>query len=165
MVRAINTLCILVAIAAAGRSATIASPEKHAMQPKITPFLMFQGGQANEAVKLYLSLFKDGKIIDMDKYGEGDQGPAGTIKLGRIKIGGQQIMVSDSYIDHDFTFTPSTSLFVSCDSEAELDTLFAKLSKDGKVMMPSNNYGFSKKFAWVADRFGVSWQLNLPNEN
>lgn len=165
MVRVSFAICILAAIAGAGRSAATASPEKHKMQPKITPFLMFQGGKANEAVKFYLSLFKDGEVLDMDKYGEGDQGPAGTIKLGRIKIGGQQIMVSDSYIDHDFTFTPSTSLFVTCDSEAELDTLFAKLSKDGKVMMPPDNYGFSKKFTWVADHFGVSWQLNLPNEN
>ena len=54
------------------------------------------------------------------------------------------------------------SLFVDCESEAELDAAFAKLSADGTVMMPPDNYGFSSKFAWVSDRFGVSWQLYLP---
>ncbi len=53
------------------------------------------------------------------------------------------------------------SLFVECESEAELDEAFARISDGGKVMMPPGNYGFSTKFAWVGDRFGVSWQLNL----
>jgi predicted 3-demethylubiquinone-9 3-methyltransferase (glyoxalase superfamily) len=50
---------------------------------------------------------------------------------------------------------------VNCESEAEIDSLYEKLSEGGGVMMPLDNYGFSKKFAWVGDRYGVSWQLNL----
>lgn len=60
---------------------------------------------------------------------------------------------------HAFTFTPSVSLFVGCADEAELDKALAALSEGGGVLMPPNNYGFSRKFTWVNDRFGVSWQL------
>ncbi len=59
-----------------------------------------------------------------------------------------------------FTFTPSISLFVECKSEVELDEAFNRLAEGGAVLMPLNNYGFSKKFGWLNDRFGVSWQLN-----
>ncbi|MCA9071131.1 MAG: VOC family protein, partial [Planctomycetaceae bacterium] len=59
---------------------------------------------------------------------------------------------------------PSMSMFVDCADEDEIDTLFAKLSSGGGVMMPLGDYGFSRKFAWVTDRYGVSWQLNLPYE-
>lgn len=62
---------------------------------------------------------------------------------------------------HQFTFTPSISLFVECENESELDEAFNKLSAGGMVLMPLNNYGFSKKFGWLNDRFRVSWQLNL----
>ncbi|MDD2286157.1 MAG: VOC family protein [Paludibacter sp.] len=51
--------------------------------------------------------------------------------------------------------------YVECENENELERLFSKLSENGMVMMPLDNYGFSQKFAWVADRFGISWQLNL----
>ena len=79
-----------------------------------------------------------------------------------MSLGGQRVMVSDSYISHDFTFTPSLSLFVTCEDEAELERLTAELGQDGRTLMPLDNYGFSQRFAWVEDRFGVSWQLNLP---
>ena len=62
---------------------------------------------------------------------------------------------------HAFTFTPSISLFVECESEAEMDATFSRLSDGGGVLMPLDNYGFSTRFGWLTDRFGVSWQLNL----
>ena len=62
---------------------------------------------------------------------------------------------------HGVTFTPATSIFVQCEAEAEIDRLFARLSKDGAVLMELDRYPFSQKFGWVSDRFGVSWQLNL----
>jgi predicted 3-demethylubiquinone-9 3-methyltransferase (glyoxalase superfamily) len=65
-------------------------------------------------------------------------------------------------VSHGFTFTPSLSLFVDCESEADLERIFAALSEGGGVLMPLGNYGFSRRFGWVNDRFGVSWQLNLP---
>jgi predicted 3-demethylubiquinone-9 3-methyltransferase (glyoxalase superfamily) len=53
------------------------------------------------------------------------------------------------------------SLFVECEDEAEMDAAFTRLSEGGAVLMPPGNYGFSTRFAWLNDRFGVSWQLNL----
>jgi len=73
-------------------------------------------------------------------------------------------MAIDSYVQHQFTFTPSMSLYVTCDTHQEIDTLYQTLSEGGQVMMPLDAYGFSPKFAWIADRFGVSWQLNLPHD-
>ena len=70
----------------------------------------------------------------------------------------------DSPMKHAFTFTASMSLFVDCESEAELDSAFARLSEGGAVFMPPGNYGFSPKFAWLSDRFGVSWQLNVSGD-
>ena len=78
-----------------------------------------------------------------------------------IEIAGQRIRVFDSPPVHAFTFTPSISFFVECTNEEELRSLAGKLADGGGVMMPLDNYGFSKLYAWVADRFGVSWQLNL----
>ena len=76
-------------------------------------------------------------------------------------VAGPRLACIDSPAPHNFTFTPSASLFVECADEAELDQAFATLSEGGAVLMPPGDYGFSRKFAWVGDRFGVSWQLNL----
>jgi predicted 3-demethylubiquinone-9 3-methyltransferase (glyoxalase superfamily) len=70
-------------------------------------------------------------------------------------------MCIDSPVKHEFTFTPAMSLFVDCQSEDELKRLYSELAAAGSVLMPIENYGFSRRFAWVSDRFGVSWQLNL----
>ena len=67
----------------------------------------------------------------------------------------------DSPVHHGFTFTPSISMFVDCDSEEEIDRLFAALLDGGQVMMELAEYAFAAKFAWVVDRFGASWQLSL----
>lgn len=74
---------------------------------------------------------------------------------------GQSVMASDSPVKHAFDFTPSWSFFVECKSGEEQERLFAELSNSGEVLMPLSDYGFSKRFGWAADRFGVSWQLNL----
>jgi predicted 3-demethylubiquinone-9 3-methyltransferase (glyoxalase superfamily) len=78
-----------------------------------------------------------------------------------FELNGKQFICSDSFIKHDWNFTPAISNWVECKSESELERLFSKLSVNGMVMMPLDNYSFSQKFAWVADRFGISWQLNL----
>ncbi len=127
----------------------------------VTPFLMFIG-KAEEAIDFYKTVFNDLRIESMKKYGAGEAGDEGTVKLAEISIAEQKIKITDSPPVHDFTFTPSFSLFVDCESEQQLMERFGKFSDGGKVMMPPNNYGFSKKFAWVSDKFGVSWQLNLP---
>ena len=131
------------------------------MAKSVTPFLMFEG-VAEAAANLYVSLFRDSSIQMIERYGPGENGAEGSVKQCHLIVAGLRLRCFDSPIKHAFTFTPSVSLFVDCESEAELDAAFARLSADGTVMMPPANYGFSSKFAWVSDRFGVSWQLNLP---
>jgi predicted 3-demethylubiquinone-9 3-methyltransferase (glyoxalase superfamily) len=132
------------------------------MANKLTTFLMFTG-RAEEAMRFYVSLFPNSEIKQLEpwKAGEPGGGKEGTVKRGLIQVAGTDLMCFDSPPVHAFTFTPSTSLFVECESEAELDAAFAKLSEQGGVLMPPGNYGFSQKFAWLNDRFGMSWQLNL----
>jgi predicted 3-demethylubiquinone-9 3-methyltransferase (glyoxalase superfamily) len=88
-------------------------------------------------------------------------GPEGSVKRADFTLAGQPVICIDSPAKHAFTFTPSMSLFVECEDEAEFDTAFALLAEGGKLLMPPDNYGFSRKFGWLNDRFGVSWQLNL----
>jgi predicted 3-demethylubiquinone-9 3-methyltransferase (glyoxalase superfamily) len=128
---------------------------------KITPFLMFDGS-AEEAMRFYVSLFPGSEIGQVVRYGAGEAGPEGTIQQANFTVAGQNVICIDSPAKHEFTFTPSFSMFVECESEQELDSVFGQLSDGGEVLMPPENYGFSKKFCWVSDRFGVSWQLNLP---
>jgi predicted 3-demethylubiquinone-9 3-methyltransferase (glyoxalase superfamily) len=130
------------------------------MQITAAPFLMFEG-KAEEAINFYVSVVPDSHVISIDRYGAGGPGPEGTVILGRASIAGLTVLFSDSYVKHAFTFTPSISLFVTCRSEDEIERLSATLAKGGAELMPLASYGFSRKFAWVNDRFGVSWQLNL----
>jgi predicted 3-demethylubiquinone-9 3-methyltransferase (glyoxalase superfamily) len=128
---------------------------------QVATFLMFTG-EAEAAIKLYTSLIPNSRIIDIKRYGKGEAGKEGTVMHAIFVLGGTEYRAIDSSIDHGFTFTPATSMFVTCDSETEVDRLFAALSEGGQVMMPLAAYPFAKKFAWVADRFGVSWQVSLP---
>jgi predicted 3-demethylubiquinone-9 3-methyltransferase (glyoxalase superfamily) len=127
---------------------------------------MFQGGESEAAMTFYVSLFKDSEILDIDRYGAAGphrdtQGPEGSVIRARFRIGGQEIFCSDSFVKHAFDFTPSTSLFVDCASESEIARLAAALGDGGAELMPLGDYGFSRRFAWLNDRYGVSWQLNL----
>ena len=131
------------------------------MAKSVTPFLMFEGA-AEEAANLYVSLFRDSFIETIERYGPGEHGAEGSVKQCRFVVAGLRLRCFDSPIKHGFGFTPSVSLFVDCESEAELDAAFDKLAAGGAVLMPPGNYGFSPRFAGVSDRFGVSRQLNLP---
>jgi predicted 3-demethylubiquinone-9 3-methyltransferase (glyoxalase superfamily) len=126
------------------------------------PFLMFQDGNAQAALDLYVATFPNSGIVRVERYGAGEPGPEGTIKVAVFRLCGRDFMCSDSPIGHAFSFTPSCSIFVDFDSEAELVGAFGVLSEGGQVLMPLDNYGFSQRFGWLNDRFGVSWQLNLP---
>lgn len=132
------------------------------MKLQITTFLTFQENNAEQAMNFYVGLFDNSKVIAIQRYEKGGPAKEGTIMMARFELNGKEFICSDSYIKHSWTFTPAVSNFVECKNEDELETLFAKLSEGGTVMMPLNNYGFSKKFGWVADQFGISWQLNLP---
>jgi predicted 3-demethylubiquinone-9 3-methyltransferase (glyoxalase superfamily) len=127
---------------------------------KLTPFLMFQKGDAEAAMTFYTGLFADGEVLVLERYAAGEPGAEGTVKQGLIRLGEQQVRLFDSPPAHDFDFTPSMSLFVVCDSAEEQQKLWAGLSDGGAPMMPLDDYGFGP-FGWTADRFGVSWQLSL----
>lgn len=127
---------------------------------KITTFLMFEG-KAEEAITFYVSLFKNSKITAISRYGKEGPGAEGSVRHATFTLNGQEYMAIDSPAKHAFTFTASMSLYVACESEKEIDDLFKKLSEKGQVFMPLDKYPFSEKFAWLADRFGVSWQLTL----
>lgn len=128
---------------------------------KITPFLMFEG-DAEDAMTFYTSLFDDAEVVGVSRYGAGGPGKEGSVQHATFSLAGQQIMCIDSPVAHGFTFTPAVSLFVQCEDEAEIDRLYAALAEGGSVLMPLGDHGFSARFGWVNDRFGVSWQLNLP---
>jgi len=129
------------------------------MAIRVTPFLMF-AGRAEEAMNLYVSLFNIAGIKLVDRYTEKDKGITGKVKKGIVMLNGVDIICVDSDVKHDFTFTPASSIFVECSTKFEIQDIFNALSEDGKVIMPLDNYGFSEKYAWLNDRFGVSWQLS-----
>jgi predicted 3-demethylubiquinone-9 3-methyltransferase (glyoxalase superfamily) len=126
---------------------------------KLITFLMFEG-KAEEAITLYTSLFKSSSIVNISRYNKNGPGAEGTVMHATFSLNGQEFMAIDS-AGHAFTFTPSISIYVKCDDDAEIDDLYNKLIEGGSAMMPLGSYGFSKRFGWIADRFGVSWQLNL----
>ena len=130
------------------------------VRQKITTFLMFEG-KAEEAMNFYTSLFERSEIVNIQRYGANGDGAEGTVQQAVFSLNGQLFMCIDSSIKHGFTFTPSISLYVACDTEDEIDRVFDRLAQDGSVLMPLAAYPFSEKFGWVADKYGVSWQLNL----
>ena len=129
-------------------------------QQTITPFLTFMG-QAEEAMTFYVSLFDQAEIVSIRRYGPHEAGTEGSVMLATFTLSGQTFMCSDSYVTHSWTFTPAISLAVACRTDEEIGRLTAALSQDGQVFMPLDTYPFARRFAWVGDRFGVSWQLTL----
>lgn len=138
---------------------------------QIITFLTFVGkqcGRAEEAIKFYTTIFPNSEIKSITRYAEGEAGgtPA-LIKYGEFTLNGVAYRVSESNYNHAWSFTPGVSLFVECNSEKEIQTLFEALSSNGgQIMIPldnygSENYGFGKKYGWCADQYGISWQLNL----
>ncbi|TCT05570.1 VOC family protein [Aquabacter spiritensis] len=130
------------------------------MATSIRPFLMFEG-KAEEAMAFYAGLFPGSSVSEIRRFGPNDPGPEGSILVATFTLAGQSIMCSDSFVPHAFSFTPSLSLFVDCESVDQIDSLAGALAEGGAVLMPLDDYGFSRRFAWVTDRYGVSWQLNL----
>lgn len=131
------------------------------MARRASTFLMFQQGDAEQAMRFYVSLFEGARINRLERWAAGEPGAEGKVKLAEFELAGHRLLCSDSPVRHAFDFTPSVSLFVDCDGAEELDRVFATLSDGGKVLMPVDAYGFSQRFGWCNDRFGVSWQLNL----
>jgi predicted 3-demethylubiquinone-9 3-methyltransferase (glyoxalase superfamily) len=92
-------------------------------------------GVAEEAMKFYVSLFRNSEITRIERYVAGEQGVEGTIKRASFTLAGHHLICIDSSVRHAFTFTPSISIFVDCESETELDEAFKQLSAGGEVLM------------------------------
>ena len=119
---------------------------------KITPFLMFVGkqhGKAEAAIDHYVSVFRNSKMIEIKRYGKGEAGPEGTVQHATFSLAGQEFMAIDADGPHPFTFTEAVSLFVNCETQAEVDELWEKLSAGGE----------KSRCGWLKDKFGVSWQI------
>ncbi|WP_341479058.1 VOC family protein [Heliobacterium chlorum] len=127
---------------------------------KITTFLMFSGN-AEEAMNFYCSTFDQSEILTITRYGANDVGKEGSVIHASFSLKGQVFMAIDSSIKHEFTFTPAISLYVTCDTDEEINYYYERLSNGGTVLMPLGAYPFSEKYGWIQDKYGVSWQLSL----
>jgi len=115
--------------------------------PTITPFLWFDG-KAEEAIKLYTSVFKNSKIINITYWGEGSPFPKDQVKTGVFELDGQQFYAFDA--GSMFKFTEATSFFIKADTQEEIDHYWNKLTADG---------GQESMCGWLKDKFGLSWQV------
>jgi predicted 3-demethylubiquinone-9 3-methyltransferase (glyoxalase superfamily) len=125
---------------------------------KITPFLWFDK-EAEQAMNFYTSAFRNSKVGSVSRYGEAGPGPEGSVLTASFELEGMPFTALNG--GPEFNFTPAVSFFVNCDTEAEIDQLWGKLSEGGEVLMPYQQYPFSEKFGWLKDKYGVSWQLSL----
>jgi predicted 3-demethylubiquinone-9 3-methyltransferase (glyoxalase superfamily) len=116
------------------------------MKHRITPFLWFND-QAEEAAPFYTSIFRKSKITDLMRYGEEGPGRRGTVMSVTFQLEGQEVIALNG--GPHFKFSPAISFFVKCETQAEVDALWTKLSRGGKKM----------QCGWLTDRFGVTWQV------
>jgi predicted 3-demethylubiquinone-9 3-methyltransferase (glyoxalase superfamily) len=113
---------------------------------KITPFLWFNGN-AEEAMNFYVSIFKNSRIIGLSRYGEAGPGPKGSVMGATFVLDGQDFYAING--GPQFTFSPAISFFVNCETQAEVDDLWEKLSAGGEKL----------ECGWLRDKFGISWQI------
>jgi len=113
---------------------------------KITPFLWFNG-QAEEAMHFYVSIFKNSKVLSVTRYGDAGPGPKGSVMSATFQLEGQTFYALNG--GPQYTFTPAISLFVSCETQAEVDELWEKLLQGGRP----------NRCGWLQDKYGLSWQI------
>ena len=128
---------------------------------RTSTFLMFQG-DAQAWLDQSVAAIPGSSITSISRYGAEGPGAEGSVAASEAVIGGHAVRCYDSFVVHDFTFTPSISLFVDLDSVDQHAAVHDLLVDGGTVLMEPGDYGFSPWFSWIQDRFGVSWQLNVP---
>ncbi|MEI8216928.1 MAG: VOC family protein [Eubacteriales bacterium] len=124
---------------------------------RIVPHLWFDK-EAKEAALFYTSLFEQSKVLNVTVI-EGT--PSGDAESVNFELAGQQFMAISA--GPFFKFNPSISLMVACNSASEVNTKWKSLSEGGTELMPLGEYPFSKRYSWVQDRYGLSWQLMLTD--
>ena len=133
---------------------------------KITPFLWFDNN-AEEAINFYTSVFGNSKINNVNIYSEdaakATGRPAGSVMTASFNLNGQEFVALNG--GPVFKFNPSVSFFVIFKNEKEVDNLWGKLSEGGKVLMELQKYDWSKKYGWIEDKYGLSWQLMLTEDD
>lgn len=125
---------------------------------KITPFLWFDN-QAEEAINFYISLFPNSQITHVARYPEGTPAPAGSFMTGGFTLDGQSFAAING--GPQFKINPSISFYTVCETEEEINTLWAQLVEGGFAMMALDKYPWSERYGWLKDRFGMTWQLTL----
>ena len=113
---------------------------------KINPFLWFDGN-AEEAMNFYVSIFKNAKIVGVDRWGDAGPGPKGAVMSCTFELEGQTFLALNG--GPQFEFSPAISFLVNCETQQEVDDLWDKLSA-GSQKQPCG---------WLKDKFGVSWQI------
>lgn len=120
---------------------------------KVSPFLMFQNGEAEQAIRWYASAIQPSEVH-----------PVGPHGVWRFTLKGLSLIAFDSPVKHQFGFTPAVSLYVACESADEVDRITGELSQGGTVLMELGSYPFSERYCWFNDKYGVSWQVALVRE-
>ena len=113
---------------------------------KITPFLTFNS-QAEEAVNFYVATFRNSQILSESRYGDAGPGPKGSLMSATFVLEGREFMALNG--GPHFSFAQGFSLFVSCETQEEVDALWERLSEGGE----------KGPCGWLTDKFGVSWQI------
>jgi len=113
---------------------------------KITPFLWFNDN-LEEAMNFYVSIFKNSKIVSVNRSGEAGPGAKGMVMGATFELDGQRFLALNG--GPHFTFTPAISMFVNCETQDEIDELWEKLSAGGE----------KSRCGWLKDKFGLSWQI------
>lgn len=131
---------------------------------KITPHLWFDD-QTEEAARFYTSVFENARLGTVARYPDAGQEihekEAGTVMTVDFELEGHRFTALNG--GSHFAFTPAISFFVTCETEAEVDRLWQELSDGGTALMELGPYDWSDKYGWVADRYGLSWQISLGN--
>ena len=113
---------------------------------KITPFLWFNGN-AEEAVNFYAAVFEHAKVGKLSRYGDAGPFPKGTVMTAEVELFGQKFVALNG--GPHFQFTPAVSFYVDCETQAEVDRYWSKLTEGGE----------EQPCGWLVDKFGVSWQI------
>src|SRR5699024_3620942 len=121
----------------------------------LLPFLTFNGN-AMEALSFYKDVFYDLEVQYLQEYGPENPELAGKIMQAVISINGQQIMLSDSSLPKEFSFTPSMSFYVECKDLNEIELYYRKLKRNAAILIPLDEYGPGRQFAHIQDQFGLS---------